>query len=155
MQERKHDRDGAKSAEDATDAKGVGDGLAEAVLAWDIEIEQGCVVHPDLHGIDDVLGPADGITLVEAGFDGGRGADLRDEALDSLPGRLEADRVNIHQGEGGPGKFWETQDVHHEAPGPDNTASADECDLHEIPFRRREDVLGQPSDQATFPAALR
>ena len=114
-----HDRDGPQRAEDAADAQGVGDGLAQAVLLGHFEVRDGAgVVEPDLDGVDHVVGAAQGVLPVlhaEVGLDPGLVAAVAVEVFQHEAGVLQALGVDVVQGDGalgqGRGHHGVSQDV--------------------------------------------
>ena len=57
-----HHGDGAKRAEDAANAQGVGDGLAQAVLFGHLKVrDRAGVIQAHLDGVDHIVGPAQGL----------------------------------------------------------------------------------------------
>ena len=73
--EREHDRGRAQRPEDAADAQGVADRLAQAVGGGDLEVEQGGRVAADLDHVDHVVGAVQRPAAVEMGLDARLGAE--------------------------------------------------------------------------------
>jgi hypothetical protein len=126
-------REGAQRAEDAADAEGVGDRLAQAVAGRDREVGAGGLVHADLDDVDDEVGVREGRAAVEV-----RG-DLRFGAayLGDVPGRAlrrrEPFRVDVVQRDPGVGEFGEGEQVGEQALREHHTAGADEGDPSRAP----------------------
>ena len=121
---------GAEAAEDAADAEGIADGLEEAVLAGNLEIDDGAgLVAADLDGADNIAGAADGFALVEGGLDAGLDLEGVDHAVGHDLGDLEAVGIDVLQAEGGAGELGELEDVAEEVFGENDGAGADEGNL--------------------------
>ena len=129
-----HDGDGPQAAHDAADAKGVGDGLAQAVLFGDLEIDDGGrLIAADLDGVDHEPGPTQGLPAV---FRAEIGADHRPalvdvpvQGLQNLLALPEPDRVDVVQGDLAAAQGRGTHDVAQNVPGKNGAAGTEEGDL--------------------------
>ena len=81
-----HHRDGAQGAENAADAQGVGDGLAQAVLFGDLKVRDGAGLVPaHLDGVDHEIRPFESGFPVQGpgdvGFSVGGGIDVAEDLV--------------------------------------------------------------------------
>ena len=135
------DGDGPQGAEDAADAQRVGDGLAQAVLLGDLEVDDRArVVAADLDGVDDVVGPAEGGL---AGLHAAVGGDLRAAAVDVLVEDVEhllrfpqAGAVDVVQRDVGILERFGQHGVAENGFREDAAAGAHERDLWHLSFSR-------------------
>jgi hypothetical protein len=126
---RKHG-DGAQPAHDAADAQRVGDGLAQAVLPGDLEVDHRArPVATDLKHRDSIVSTGQGGAAVQGSLD---------HRLDTQPGRQPLSHcqraaqplgIDIVQADGGIGQFRIAQDVAQQVLGEDRAAGADAGDF--------------------------
>ena len=104
MGEVHHHRDGAQRPEDAADAQGVGDSLAQAVLFRHLKVGDGAgLVQAHLDGVDHVIGPAQGgfAVLHAAVFlDAGAVAQVVVDGGEHQVAFLQPLGINVVQGDG-------------------------------------------------------
>ena len=97
-----HHGDGAQGAEDAADAQGVGDGLAQAVLLGHLKVRHRAgAVQAHLNGVDHVIGAAQGVLAVfhaQVGLDGGLVAQVPVDGVQHALAVVHAVRVDIVEG---------------------------------------------------------
>ena len=136
-------RDGAQAPHDAADAEGVGDGLLQAVLLGDLEVDHGGgLVAAHLDHADGVVGALERLFRVGGGLDGWVDAEgLGDLACDDLGG-AQAFGVDVEQHEVRVLQFRVGEDVADQVLGEHGAARADEGDLgsglwHAGPFGLR------------------
>ncbi len=123
--------DGAQAAQDAADAHGVGDGLAQAVFLRDFKIDNRAgFVARDLNHADGVVRAVERALAVEAGFNRRVNAERFGDAVgDDLRG-AQTFVVDVVQTDGAVGEFGEAQNVAHEIFGEDGAARADKRDFY-------------------------
>ena len=122
-------RHGADAAHDAADAKGVGDGLAQAERLRHLEVGHGCrLVAADLEGDHDEVRAIERAALVGEGLDRGadpeRGGDLLGNDLTVG----EPVGVDVHQVDLGAGERGALQHVADDVLHEDGRAGSDERD---------------------------
>jgi hypothetical protein len=121
-------REGTQRAEDAADADGVRDGLAQPVLRRDLEVAHGRRVHPDLDRVDHEVGAVEHRPPVQAGGHHRIRAELlRDPPGDRLR-RLQPFRVDVVQGQRHAFELVERKDVGEQFAGEDHAAGTEESD---------------------------
>jgi len=132
--------DGAQAAEDAADAERVGDGLAQAVLLGDLEIDDGGgLVAAHLDHTDRIIGAIECAAAVGGGFDGRVPVDgLGDFIGDDLRG-LQTLWIDIEQADGAIGQFREAENIIEQVTSEYGAPCADKCDFcHDVfdPFMK-------------------
>ncbi len=133
--ERLQQREGAQRAEDAADAEGVADGLAQPVAGRDLEVGTGGLPHADLDDVDDEVRVGERRAPLGVGGDPGPGAVavppgalVRDELGGAARG-VEPFGVDVVQGDVRAAQLGEGQQVGQEPLREHDAARADEGDL--------------------------
>jgi hypothetical protein len=127
-EERAEQREGAEGAEDAADPGRVADGLQEAVLGGDLEVEAGGGDAADLHHVDHEVGAGQGRAPVEGGGERDRGT----EPLGDLPRGALGDGqpllVDVVEAQIEIAQLGEADEVGEELTGEHDAPGADERD---------------------------
>ncbi|OPZ10311.1 MAG: hypothetical protein BWZ10_02411 [candidate division BRC1 bacterium ADurb.BinA364] len=129
-----HHGNGAKAAENPSDAQRVGDGLAQAVFLGNLEVDHGArLVAADLNGVDDEIGVAQ---RRPAHLDSVIGGDFRAAFVDVFVQRLKHHRrfleplgVDIVERELAVAQGGSQQTVAHDVLGEDRAAGPHEGDF--------------------------
>jgi hypothetical protein len=121
-------REGPQSAEDASDPDGVSDGLIQPVARRDVEITLGRLEHPDLDGVDDVVGTVERPAPIRGGVDLGCGTGRPCRCTrDHLRCRQPID-IDVVQDDSGCGQLGKREDVAKQLAGELDAACADDHD---------------------------
>ena len=122
-----HDGDRAQRAHDAADAQRIGDRLFDAILARDVEVDDGGRAVPtDLNRIDDVTRAFKGLAAVGGCRNRRRGTDRRGDPVRNHLGQCQTLFVDIVQGNLAPGQFRERENVPEQVTCEYDAAGADQ-----------------------------
>ncbi len=134
---RQKDGNGAQAAHDPADAQRIGDGLTEAVLFGDLEVDNRArFVAAYLEHADGVVGPVQGAAAISGGFD----ARLRAEKVRDLVGHdlggAQPHGVDVEEADFRILQLRKAEDVAQQVLGKDCAAGADKGDFWhgKIPF---------------------
>ena len=141
--ELEHEGYGSQSAEDTAYPHRVGDGLLQAVLARDLEVQERRLVHSDLDHDDDEVRAFKGGAPVQVLLDLGFGLELTRGPAGHHSRGLEALRVYVVQRDRSTPQVGELEDVGQQVLGELDATGADERYLgHKLPWSEQTPTTG-------------